>query len=51
MPILNLCNKFQNDNRMSEYLELDILAAQSLIAARKFIQAIEKLRKIQANLI
>lgn len=51
MPILNLCNKFQNEKRMSEYLELDILAAQSLIAARKFIQAIEKLRKIQSNLI
>jgi len=32
-------------------LELEILASQSLIAARKYIQAIEKFRRIQADLL
>lgn len=49
MPLLNLCNQFQRENRPSgELLEIEIMSAQSLIAARKFIQAIEKLRKIQS---
>ena len=46
MPLLNLSNLFQLKNRLSEHLEIEILAAQSLMAARKFIQAIEKMRKI-----
>ena len=49
MPLLNLCNQFQRENRPAgELLEIEIMSAQSLIAARKFIQAIEKLRKIQS---
>ena len=47
MPLLNLCNLFLLENRPAgELLEIEIMSAQSLIAARKFIQAIEKLRKI-----
>lgn len=46
MPLLNLCNLFEQKARKSELLELEIMTAQALIAARKFIQAIEKLRKI-----
>jgi hypothetical protein len=51
MPLLNLCNLFQKEGRYSELIELELMSAQSLIAARKFIQAIEKLRKIQADII
>lgn len=52
MPLLNLCNLFQTENRPAgELVEIEIISAQSLIAARKFIQAIEKLRKIQSQLL
>ena len=34
-----------------EAIEVAILAAQSLVASRKFIQAIEKFRKIQSQLL
>lgn len=52
MPLLNLCNLFSSENRPAgEQLEIEIISAQSLIAARKFIQAIEKLRKIQSQLL
>ena len=36
---------------MNEHLEIEIMTAQSLMAARKFILAIEKMRKIQGELL
>lgn len=51
VPLLNLSNLFSSSRRMGEILELEIMCAQSLIAARKYIQAIEKLRKIQTDLL
>lgn len=51
MPLLNLANLFSQEERSKEHLEIEIMVAQSLIASRKFVQAIEKLRKIQSGLI
>jgi len=51
MPLLNLINLFQRNERHLELFEIEIMASQSLMAARKYIQAIEKLRHIQGNLL
>jgi len=51
MPLLNLSNLFHQGSRCKELVEIEIMTAQALIAARKFIQAIEKLRKIQSQLL
>ena len=52
MGLLNLSDLFVAEGRpLGEKIEIDIMAALSLISARKFIQGIEKLRKIQGVLL
>lgn len=51
ITLINTNHLFDQRSYSEESQELDFLVAQSLLAGRKFIQASEKLRQIQARLL
>lgn len=46
VPLLNVAQSFRQAGRLEEAAEADILASLSLMAARRFIQASEILRRV-----